>query len=267
MKGKYPIVFLCQLMGVSKSGYYRWKGRQGKLNRYEQERLLLTGLLNEQHEKHPSHGYHMLADDVFQETGWVFSHNLAHKCCKEAGIRSEARKYRYKKKEGEEHIKFPMFFLTVIPLCRIIQAKQMWGIAMKILVSVCLLGENCKYNGGNNYCAAVAEYVKDKKVITACPEVMAGMGIPRTPIEIVDSVLMDCNGNNVDAALRNAVAQAMELVRNEKIECAILQSRSPTCGVNQIYDGSFSGKLIHGSGVFAQALREAGYCVVDAEDI
>ena len=94
-------------MGVSKSGYYKWKGRQGKLNRYEQDRQLLTKLLAEQHEQHPSHGYHMLADDVFQATGWIFSHNLAHKCCKEAGIHSKARKFHYKKTEGEEHIKFP----------------------------------------------------------------------------------------------------------------------------------------------------------------
>ena len=107
MKEKYPIVFLCQLMDVSKSGYYKWKNRQGKLNRYEQDRLLLTKLLTEQHQKHPSHGYHMLADDVFQSTGWVFSHNLAHKCCKEAGIHSKARKYRYKKKDTEENVEFP----------------------------------------------------------------------------------------------------------------------------------------------------------------
>lgn len=138
---------------------------------------------------------------------------------------------------------------------------------MKILVSACLLGENCKYNGGNNYCVAVAEYVKDKEVITVCPEVIAGMGIPRTPIEIVDGVLMDRNGNNVDAVLRSAVGHAMELIRKEEIECAILQSRSPTCGVNEVYDGSFSGKLIPGSGVFAQALHDAGYRVIDAEDI
>ena len=107
MKEEYSIVFLCQLVGVSKSGYYKWKNRQGKPNRYEQDRQLLTELLTEQHKKHPSHGYHMLADDVFQATGWVFSHNLAHKCCKHAGICSKARKYRYKKKEGEEHIEFP----------------------------------------------------------------------------------------------------------------------------------------------------------------
>ena len=138
---------------------------------------------------------------------------------------------------------------------------------MRILVSACLLGENCKYNGGNNYNPAVAEFVKDKEVLPICPEMMAGMGCPRIPIEIVEGVLMDRDGNNVDAAMRNAVAQAMDMIRKEDIECAVLQSRSPTCGVNQIYDGSFTGKLIEGSGVLAQALKLTGYRVVDAEDI
>ena len=138
---------------------------------------------------------------------------------------------------------------------------------MKILVSACLMGENCKYNGGNNYNAAVVEYVKGKQVLPICPELMAGMGCPRTPIEIVDGVLMNRNGNNVDAAMREAVAQAMEMIRKDNIQYAILQSRSPTCGVNQIYDGSFSGKLIPGSGVLAQALKAVGYQVIDAEDI
>ena len=78
---------------------------------------------------------------------------------------------------------------------------------------------------------------------------------------------MDRDGNNVDAAMREAVAQAMELIGQEDIQCAILQSRSPTCGVNQIYDGSFSGKLVPGSGVLAQALKNAGYRVMDAEDM
>ena len=137
----------------------------------------------------------------------------------------------------------------------------------KILVSACLLGENCKYNGGNNFAPAVVEFLKGREVLTICPEMMAGMGCPRTPIEIVDGVLMDRDGNNVDEAMRKAVAQAMERIRKENIQCAILQSRSPTCGVNQVYDGTFSGKLIAGSGIFAQALKDAGYQVLDAEDI
>ena len=145
--------------------------------------------------------------------------------------------------------------------------KQRGEMIMKILVSACLLGENCKYNGGNNYSPAVAEFVKDNEVLSICPEMMAGMGCPRTPIEIVDGVLMDRNGNNVDTSMRKAVAHALELIRKEEIQCAVLQSRSPTCGVNQIYDGSFSGKLVSGSGILAQALKNAGYQTIDAEDL
>ena len=137
----------------------------------------------------------------------------------------------------------------------------------KVLVSGCLLGENCKYNGGNNYNPRVVEFLKDKEVISICPEIMAGMGCPRNPIEIVDGVLTDCHGKNVDSLIRKSVMEIMERIRDEEIQCAILQSRSPTCGVNQVYDGTFSGKLIPGSGVFAKSLMDAGYLVIDVEDI
>ena len=137
----------------------------------------------------------------------------------------------------------------------------------KILVSGCLLGENCKYNGGNNYNPRVVEFLKDKEVISICPEIMAGMGCPRNPIEIVDGVLTDCHGKNVDSLIRKSVMEIMERIRDEEIQCAVLQSRSPTCGVNQVYDGTFSGKLIPGSGVFATSLMDAGYLVIDVEDI
>ena len=137
----------------------------------------------------------------------------------------------------------------------------------KILVSGCLLGENCKYNGGNNYNPRVVEFLKGKEVISICPEIMAGMGCPRNPIEIVDGVLTDCHGKNVDSLIRKSVMEIMERIRDEEIQCAVLQSRSPTCGVNQVYDGTFSGKLIPGSGVFAKSLMDAGYRVIDGEDI
>ena len=137
----------------------------------------------------------------------------------------------------------------------------------KVLVSGCLLGENCKYNGGNNYNPRVVEFLKDKEVISICPEIMAGMGCPRNPIEIVDGVLTDCHGKNVDSLIRKSVMEIMERIRDEEIQCAVLQSRSPTCGVNQVYDGTFSGKLIPGSGVFAKSLMAAGYLVIDGEDI
>ena len=105
-KRKYPVSFLCRVMGVNCSGYYKWRQRQGKMNRYERDREELTRLLQAAHEKHPSHGDHRLARDVSLETGWVFSHNLAHKCCKAAGIHSRARKGRYRR-TGEESIVFP----------------------------------------------------------------------------------------------------------------------------------------------------------------
>ena len=138
---------------------------------------------------------------------------------------------------------------------------------MKVLVSACLLGRNCKYNGGNNYNERVAAFIEDKEVVEYCPEVLAGMGIQRVPTEIVNGVLMDRNGSNVDEAMRQAVQKALEEIRQLGIDCAVLQSRSPTCGVNQVYDGTFSGKLIPGQGVFAKALMDAGIKVIDAEDV
>ncbi len=137
---------------------------------------------------------------------------------------------------------------------------------MKVLVSACLLGENCKYNGGNNYNAKVLAFLEGKEVIPVCPELQAGMGVPRTPVEIVNGVVMTREGVSFDGPLRRAVAEILAGL-DPDIDCAVLQSRSPTCGVNQVYDGTFSGVRIDGSGVLAQALREAGIRLIDAEDL
>lgn len=138
---------------------------------------------------------------------------------------------------------------------------------MKILVSACLLGRNCKYNGGNNHCPEVTSFLEGKEVVPVCPEVMAGLGVPRTPIEIVHGELKNRFGVSVDEPLRHAVEQVMELVHSQDIPVAILKARSPTCGVHQVYDGTFSGKLVDGAGVLTQALLEAGCRVLDEEDL
>ena len=138
---------------------------------------------------------------------------------------------------------------------------------MKIAVSACLLGENCKYNGGNNLCPTVIQFIKGHEVIPVCPEVLAGLGVPRTPVEIVDGVVMTRDGVSVDKALRKAVAQILSELKAQDIDCAILKSRSPTCGVRQVYDGTFSGVLRDGSGILAQALLDAGYKVLDSENV
>ena len=138
---------------------------------------------------------------------------------------------------------------------------------MKILVSACLLGENCKYNGGNNFDEKVMAFLQGKEVIPVCPEVLAGLGVPRTPIEIVNGVLQDREGNSVDGALRQAVEEILEQLQQKEIQCVILKSRSPTCGVRQVYDGTFSGTLTDGAGVLAQRLMDAGYKVIDDEEL
>lgn len=138
---------------------------------------------------------------------------------------------------------------------------------MKIMVSGCLLGENCKYNGGNNYSEKVAEYIKGHEVISLCPECMGGLPTPRIPAEIVDGVVTNREGQVVDEEFRRGAKIALEIARKEQIDVAILQSRSPSCGSKQIYDGTFSGVKVDGQGVFAKLLKEHGFHMIDAEDL
>jgi len=137
---------------------------------------------------------------------------------------------------------------------------------MKILVSACILGRNCKYNGGNNLNPRVMEFLKDKETIEICPEILAGMDIPRASAEIVNGCVTDINGINVHKEYAEAVALAVDSIKSENIDIVILQSRSPTCGVNFIYNGCFNGSLVRGTGLFAQALIDMGYKVLDSED-
>lgn len=138
---------------------------------------------------------------------------------------------------------------------------------MKIVVSACLLGENCKYNGGNNYSEKVAQFVSGREVIPVCPERLAGLGIPRTPIEIRDGRVISRDGKDVTAVLNGAVEQILAQLKSEDVQYVVLKSRSPTCGVKQVYDGTFTGTLVDGMGVLAKALTDAGYKVLDAEDL
>lgn len=138
---------------------------------------------------------------------------------------------------------------------------------MKILVSACLLGKNCKYNGGNNLNQGVLDFVEGHEVIGVCPEQLGGLSTPRLPAEIVDGVVTNKEGVSVDNEFRKGAQAALAVALENKVDLAILQSRSPSCGVKEIYDGSFSGKKIKGQGVFARLLIAHGIKVLDAEDI
>lgn len=136
---------------------------------------------------------------------------------------------------------------------------------MKILVSACLMGENCKYNGGNNYSEKLHEFIQDHEVIMVCPEVMGGLPTPRLPSEIVDDRVVNSGGIDVTNEFVTGAKKALEY--SSDVDMAILQSRSPSCGTNEIYDGTFSGNKIKGDGIFARMLKEKGIKVVDIKDL
>lgn len=138
---------------------------------------------------------------------------------------------------------------------------------MRIMVSACLMGENCKYNGGNNLSQKVLNYVKGHEVIPVCPEVLGGLPTPRIPAEIVDGTVITKDGRNVNEEFKKGAEIALKMAVENQIDLVILQSRSPSCGPKQIYDGSFSGKRIAGQGIFTKLLIEKGVKILDVEDL
>ncbi len=128
----------------------------------------------------------------------------------------------------------------------------------KLLVSACLLGENCKYSGGNNYTPDV-EALKEKfDVIPVCPEQMGGLPTPRIPAERVGEKVLTREGTDVTAEYRRGAEETLAIAKANGVKFAVLQERSPSCGSECVYDGTFSGKLIPGQGVTAQLLEENG---------
>lgn len=138
---------------------------------------------------------------------------------------------------------------------------------MKIIVSACLAGENCKYNGGNNQNEKVLQLMAENEVITVCPEQLGGLPTPRVSSEICDGVVTMRDGRIVDREFRAGAEKCLEIARREKPDLIVLQSRSPSCGVKQRYDGTFSGTLTDGSGVTAKLLIDEGFHVIDVEDL
>lgn len=142
------------------------------------------------------------------------------------------------------------------------------------IISRCLLGENCKYNGGNNWNEDVVKFSQEHSFVPVCPECSGGLPTPRVPAEIQPSertgevrVVNKAGVDVTEAYIRGAEICWQEAAweaaqRNESIEGAILQARSPSCGCGKIYDGTFGGILIEGNGVFTRLLLEKGVRVL-----
>lgn len=103
MKEAYGIGYSLRHMGLKRAGYYRWVSRQGRENRYELDRRLLSLFIEEVHQKHRSYGYHRIGQAIRQRYGWMISDLLVHKCAKYLGVRSKARHYQFNK-PGHEHL-------------------------------------------------------------------------------------------------------------------------------------------------------------------
>jgi uncharacterized protein YbbK (DUF523 family) len=138
---------------------------------------------------------------------------------------------------------------------------------MKIMVSACLAGENCKYNGGNNRNEKILQLMETNEVITVCPEQMGGLPTPRIPSEVKSGVVMSRDGRNVDREFRTGAEKCLEIARRELPDLIVLQPRSPSCGVKQRYDGTFTGTLTEGAGVTAELLMKNGFRCIDVEDL
>jgi len=137
----------------------------------------------------------------------------------------------------------------------------------KILVSACLLGNNCKYDGKNNRNEKVLEYIKNKEVIPICPEILGGLQTPRTPAERIKEKVITKDGRDVTENFNKGANETLYLVKLFGIKKALLKAKSPSCGYGIIYDGTFTHTKINGYGVTAELLKNNGVEIITEEDI
>ena len=130
----------------------------------------------------------------------------------------------------------------------------------RILVSACLLGVCCRYDGRGNPSAQVLDLLKrdDLELIPVCPEQLGGLPTPRLPSERVEDRIINRAGEDVTDQFQRGAAEALRLARSYGCDVAVLKERSPSCGCGEIYDGTFTGTLVAGNGVTAELLLEHG---------
>ena len=137
------------------------------------------------------------------------------------------------------------------------------------IVSACLLGANCKYNGGNNDNEDVKNFCEGHRIMTVCPETEGGLSSPRPPAEQQGEKVVDCEGKDVTAEFRKGAEICLQKVLDsgEEPELAVLKANSPSCGSCFVYDGTFTGTLTRGDGIFAGLIKARGIRVLTEKDI
>ncbi len=135
-----------------------------------------------------------------------------------------------------------------------------------IAVSACLAGIPCRYDGRANACAAVVELARRGLAVPLCPEGLARLPSPRPPCEIVGNHVLRDDGADMTEAFERGARLALELTLRHGCRAAVVKSRSPSCGAGRVYDGSFSGVLCEGDGLWTRLLRRHGVRVMTEEE-
>lgn len=144
------------------------------------------------------------------------------------------------------------------------------------LISACLCGVNCKYNGKNNLNDRCLELLREGKAILVCPEQLGGLCTPREPAELIgnakevlegiDGKIISISGKDVTEEFLKGAKEALKIAKAIGAKKAILKEGSPSCGCNFIYDGSFSGNKIRGKGLTAYMLEREGIKVISEKE-
>lgn len=129
---------------------------------------------------------------------------------------------------------------------------------MNILVSACLLGVRCRYDGTGKLEDKIQELMKKHTLIPVCPEILGGLATPRDPAERVGDRVLTKHGADVTDNYQKGAEETLRLAKLYECTCAILKERSPSCGCGRIYDGTFSRTLTEGDGITAQLLKAHG---------
>lgn len=137
----------------------------------------------------------------------------------------------------------------------------------KVAISACLCGRDCKYNGGNNYHTQWMQLLQNHELIEVCPECSGGMSTPRIPSEQKEDKVINAQGEDVTHYFEQGANMELEKCLEAQVDLAVLQARSPSCGIDQVYDGTFSKTLIEGDGVFVKKLKAHNIQCVSSDKV
>ncbi len=138
---------------------------------------------------------------------------------------------------------------------------------INILISRCLLGEKCRYDGKGNSIGQLDRIKEKCSLIDVCPEVSGGLPTPRLPSEIRDGRVYMSDGTDVTDNFRKGAKAALDTALKHGCKAAILKAKSPSCGSGWVYDGTFSGKLTDGDGITASLVKEHGIRVFSEKQV